>query len=149
MTRGGGIRHEPFFALLGKTSEDNERWPAFLAALVTLRLIDEWLVTRLAPSEMVTAVETTIATIPATNPSRQLIGDLLVPIQRHDEPDIRAVAMPLFAYAHWLHDTKQWAVADDVYTMVWHGLMNRAGITTDDLDLASQEIGRASCRERV
>lgn len=150
MTRGGGIRHEPFFALLGKSAEDSERWPAFLAALVTLRLIDEWLVTRYAPSEMVTAVETTIATIPAANPSRQLIGNLLAPILRHDEPDIRAVAAPLFDYARWLHETKHWALADDVYTMVWHGLMNRAGITTEDLDRASEAaLYAGACRRNA
>jgi tetratricopeptide (TPR) repeat protein len=150
MTNGGGIRHEPFFAILGKMSEDNERWPAFLAALVTLRLIDEWLLTRHAPEEMVTAVQTTIATIPATNPSRQLVGDLLAPIAAANAPDIHAVAKPLFAYARWLQNKKYWAVADDVYTMVWRGLMNGSNISSDDLDLASEAaLYAGACRRNA
>jgi tetratricopeptide (TPR) repeat protein len=133
----GGIRHEPFFAALGKTSEDSARWPSLLAALVTLRLIDEWLAARYAPPEMLAAVQTTLDTIAAADPSRQLVADLLAPVANRETPDFRAVATPLFAYARWLHDGAYWALADDVYSMVWHGLSGRTSASPADLDLAS------------
>jgi tetratricopeptide (TPR) repeat protein len=132
-----GIRHEAFFAALGKTPEDSARWPSLLAALVTLRLIDEWLGARHVPAEMVTAVQTTLETVPADDPSRPLIVDLLAPILARDVPDLRTVASPLIAYGRWLKDNSQWALADDVFSAVWHGLADRVPRTATDVDLAS------------
>jgi tetratricopeptide (TPR) repeat protein len=145
-----GIRHEAFFATLGKTPEESELWAPFLAALVTLRLIDEWLTARHVPVEMLAAVHTTLDTVAAHDPSRHLVADLLVPITRRDPPDFRSVAKPLFAYARWLHKNSHWALADDVYTTVWHGLIDHPPASKSDIDLASKAaLFAGACRRGI
>jgi tetratricopeptide (TPR) repeat protein len=145
-----GIRHEAFFATLGKMPEDHERWPALLAALVTLRMIDEWVAAQHVPAEMLAAVQTTLETVPADDPSRHLVSDLLAPIARRDTPTFRTVAPPLLAYAHWLQDNSHWPLADDVYTTVWLGLTSVARVADVDLaDASEAALLAATCRRNT
>jgi tetratricopeptide (TPR) repeat protein len=132
-----GIRHEAFFAALGKLPEDNPRWPSLHAALVTLRLIDEWLGAQHVPVEMLAAVNTTLDTVPAHDPSRALVSDLLTPIARRDPAEFRSVVAPLLAYAHWLRANAHWSLANDVYTTVWQGLISSGRGTDAELDEAT------------
>ena len=145
-----GIRHEAFFAALGKLPEDNPRWPSLLAALVTLRLIDEWLGTHHVPVEMLAAVHTTLDTVPAHDPSRTLVGDLLTPIARGDPPEFRTVVAPLLAYAHWLRTNAHWALANDVYTTVWQELISSSRTTGAELDDATDAaLVAGMCRRNM
>jgi tetratricopeptide (TPR) repeat protein len=144
---GDGIRHEAFFAVLGNTPENSDRWSALMAALVTLRLVDEWLAAGEADPETLAAVHAAVGAVPVGDPGRKLIGEILAPIAERGPWEFRTVAAPLFAYARWLHDGSQWALADDVYTMVWHGLLDRAHATRADTDLASQAaLFAGACR---
>jgi len=109
-------------------------WLAARAGLLVLRYVDAWGSGEWLPVQLLaerSAVADAICEIPAGNQFRSLLAVLLERTSTEwavgggDEPphplvtSIRRAAAPLLAYAHALQFSSQWALAADVYFMVW------------------------------
>src|SRR5579859_5175738 len=129
----GTLRHRAFFDALATTDESSDAWRAARAGLVTLRLLDAWcdyrhdgqasLATMRAREKAfkyeTDAVQNVIAELPANGAERRLLSTIVArTVEAHDGETPRFIA-PLFAYARALHVRGAWALAADVYLLVW------------------------------
>jgi tetratricopeptide (TPR) repeat protein len=147
----GTLRHRAFFDALATTDEASDAWRAARAGLVALRLFDAWseyrhgghasLATMRAEDKAfkyeVDAVQNVIAELPAKGAERRLLSTIVARIvEAHDGEPPRLVA-PLFAYARALHLRSAWALAADVYAIVWDSYTGDGVIGDVDGDVAT------------
>jgi tetratricopeptide (TPR) repeat protein len=147
----GTLRHRAFFDVLATTDEASDAWRAARAGLVTLRLLDAWseygsgaqssLATLRAQDKAfkyeVDAVQSVIAELPTKGAERRLLSSIVARIvAAHDGEPPRLVA-PLFAYARALHIRSAFALAADVYAIVWDSYVGDGVIGPLDGEVAT------------
>lgn len=142
-----GFRHRPFLEALADGDPTAGEWLAARAGLLALRYIDAWATGEWLPVQLLAerlAVTDAICEIPKGDQFRGLLAELLertatewgvsgggepYPLS----PSIGRIASPLLAYAHALQFASKWAMAADVYTMVWEACgPRRLERTADD-----------------
>jgi len=115
-------RHLPFFNALGTLDPASPEWAAAKAGLVTLRLLDSWLVH--GPSVIARgdrgrrAVDAAIEELARSDTERQLLANIVAAMHRAPQPAVVHLAAPLLAYAHALQVRAAWVLAADVYESV-------------------------------
>jgi tetratricopeptide (TPR) repeat protein len=127
------FRHRAFLQALANGNVASNQWLAARAGLLALRYVDAWATGEWLPVQLMAeraAVTDAIAAIPAGD---QMRGLLAVVLDRATTewavtgsgdpyalaPSAARIAAPLLAYAHALQFSSQWALAADVYLIVW------------------------------
>lgn len=110
--------HYAYFEALGGMSEEDERWSLTVAGLVTLRLVDKWVLAlrgRLLPQPTeIAAARKAIAAAPA-GALPTALAEIVDAIARAWGQRVPGVTARVLAYAALLYDAEQWALAADVY----------------------------------
>jgi hypothetical protein len=147
----GTLRHRAFFEALATTEEASDTWRAARAGLVTLRLLDAWSEVRhgghaslgtLRAREKafkyeVDAVQNVVAELPAKGAERRLLSTIIARIVEAEDGESPRLVPPLFAYARALHLRSAWALAADVYAIVWDSYAGDCVIGEVDGDVAT------------
>src|SRR5579872_137400 len=145
------LRHRAFFEALATTEEASDVWRAARAGLVTLRLLDAWsefrhgghasLGTLRAREKAfkyeVDAVQNVVAELPAKGAERRLLSTIIARIVQAEDGESPRLVPPLFAYARALHLRSAWALAADVYAIVWDSYVGDCVIGEVDADVAT------------
>jgi tetratricopeptide (TPR) repeat protein len=146
----GTLRHRAFFDVLATTDEASDAWRSARAGLVTLRLLDAWIEASEGQGSLATirarekafkyevdAVQSVIAELPTKGAERRLLSSIVARlVAAHDGEPARLVP-PLFAYARALHIRSAWALAADVYAVVWDSFAGDCAIGSIDGDVAT------------
>jgi tetratricopeptide (TPR) repeat protein len=116
------LKHLAFFEVLAGCGEDSAVGRATTAGLLSLRLIDHWI---LAGAQMVQpesvsvrSVRNAIMTMPAHEPLREVLLGIVNAMQTLREVDMQPVLPRLAAYASLLERRSEYKVAADVYETV-------------------------------
>ena len=116
------MKHLAFFEALADTPEETPAYRAAVAGLLTLRLVDHWV---LAGSVMVEpesvsirSVRQAIMAIAANDPQRELLLGLVNTMQTVREVDMQPVLPRLFAYGELLEKRGVLSLAADAYASV-------------------------------
>ena len=133
IVRPDELRHRAFLQALADGDVASSNWLGARAGLLVLRYVDAWATGEWLPVQLMAeraAVADAIAEIPAGDQIRGLLAVLLertatewaLTAAREPyalPPSVARVASPLLAYAHALQFSSQWALAADVYLLVW------------------------------
>src|SRR5689334_6730489 len=119
------LRHLAFFSDLATLDESNSEWREVTAGLVTLRLVDAWLLEGKSAvcgsAWSVQAVREAIAEIDSGRPARGILKSIVDVMESSDEVDVHTVVPRLMAYASNLDFEAKWRLAIDVYrTIIGH-----------------------------
>jgi hypothetical protein len=157
------LRHRAFLQTLAHGDPTSADWLAARAGLLVLRYVDAWATGEWLPVQLLaehSAVADAICEIPRGSEFRGLLAVLLdrtktewaisVGGEAYPLPvSVGRIAAPLLAYAHALQFSSQWALAADVYSMVWdscgpHGIQAARGL--EDVESATTAALRlAAC----
>lgn len=129
-----GLKHLAFFERLADEPEDTPVHRATIAGVLTLRLIDHWI---LAGSVMVEpestsvkSVRQAIMSIVANDPQREVLLGVVNTMQTLREVDVQPILPRLLAYAQILEKRAEFALAADTY-----GSVARLGDPEHDHDI--------------
>lgn len=145
------LRHRAFFDVLATTDEASDAWRAARAGLVTLRLLDAWseyrrgwhvpLATLRAREKAfkyeVDAVHNVIAELPTKGAERRLLSTIVARVVAANDGEPTRLVAPLFAYARALHVRSAWALAAEVYAIVWEAHVGDSAIGPVDGEVAT------------
>lgn len=121
-TATGVPAHRAFFEALGALPGGSPEWRAALAGLVTLRYLDAWADSGVAPADLTTerkAVEDAISVLPAHVPERIFLAGLINVSTRDRERDLTRVVSLLLAYGRALQHRCSWGLAADVFVRAY------------------------------
>src|SRR5579862_8551533 len=117
-----GLKHLAFFEKLADEPEDTPVHRRTIAGVLTLRLIDHWM---LAGSVMVEpestsvkSVRQAIMSIGPNDPQREVLLGVVNTMQTLREVDVQPILPRLLAYAQILEKRAEFALAADVYSSV-------------------------------
>jgi tetratricopeptide (TPR) repeat protein len=117
-----GLKHLAFFEALGEGPESSPTHRAAKAGLLTLRLVDHWVLAGASMVEpesvSVRSVRQAIMTIPANDPQREVLLGLVNTMQTLREVDLQPLLPRVFAYAGILERRGELEMAADVYESV-------------------------------
>jgi tetratricopeptide (TPR) repeat protein len=134
-------RHRAFVEALAAGTEGSDVWRADRAGFVTLRLLDAWRdghSTAAAWHHERAAVSTAIDAMPADRAERPLLATVLDRIRDARDGRPGALVGPVFAYARVLDRRSAWALAIDVYGLLWESYVGR-----DRVGPVDDEIGQS------
>lgn len=101
--------------------ESDASWRAVSAGLVTMRLVDRWIVagsTAKLDSWSVSAVREAIAQVENTTPVRRILTSVVDVMVACSATDMHALSPRLMAYGQALEYDAKWTLAADVYTTI-------------------------------
>jgi len=116
----GGLKHVPFFEVIGREQDGSPRARAATAGLLVLRLIDHWFLAGMVmvgpESQSIRSVRNAISALPSACPQRDLLFGLVNAMQTSRRVDVELVLPRLQAYARLL-EYEEWTrpLASDVY----------------------------------
>jgi tetratricopeptide (TPR) repeat protein len=116
------LAHMPYFEQLSSLADGCAEWRSVSAALVVLRLFDNWMqggadvVAEGAPG--LQAVRSQIASMDVRDANRRLLGSIVESMVAAQAPRIVTVAPRLMAYGRALQHAASWPMAADVYRTV-------------------------------
>jgi hypothetical protein len=116
----GGLKHVPFFEVVGHEEDDSSRARVATAGLLVLRLIDHWVMAGMVmvqpESQSIRSVRKAIAALPRACPQRDVLFGLVNAMQTSKQVDVELVLPRLQAYARLL-EYEEWTrpLASDVY----------------------------------
>ena len=116
----GGLKHVPFFEVIGREEEGSPRAHVATAGLLLLRLIDHWFLAGMVmvepESQSIRSVRKAIAALPRECNHRDLLFGIVNTMQTSRIVDIEPVLPRLQAYARLL-EYEEWTrpLASDVY----------------------------------
>jgi tetratricopeptide (TPR) repeat protein len=113
--------HHPFFARLATVEQDSSTWRTLTAALLTLRLVDRWVMRtddeRRPSFREYVMVRRAVDEVDASRP-RAVLHDLTRTLHDYAGAGARSVPALLIDLGRLLEDDAEWAVAADVYETV-------------------------------
>jgi tetratricopeptide (TPR) repeat protein len=120
------LKHLAFFEMLVDVAEETPTHRAAIAGLLTLRLIDHWVLAGAVmvepESASVRAVRQAIMAIAANDPQREVLLGVVNTMQTLREVDMQPVLPRLFAYAGILEKRGMLELAADAYeSVIRHG----------------------------
>jgi tetratricopeptide (TPR) repeat protein len=120
------LKHLAFFEMLVDVAEETPTHRAAIAGLLTLRLIDHWVLAGAVmvepESASVRAVREAIMAIAANDPQREVLLGVVNTMQTLREVDMQPVLPRLFAYAGILEKRGMLELAADAYeSVIRHG----------------------------
>lgn len=102
----GGLKHLPFFEVIGHEEEDSPHARVAKAGLLLLRLIDHWFLVgavMVGPeSQSIRSVRNAISSLPRECPQRDLLFGLVNAMQTARDVDVEVILPRLLAYARLL-----------------------------------------------
>jgi hypothetical protein len=151
-------RHRAFFDALARADERSDVWQTEHAGLVTLRFLDSWREgggswsgdwSDAAFHYERDAVESAIAAVPETFSERRLLATIVerVVLARAGQP--ASFIPPLFAYARSLDLRSAWALAANVYGVLWESFVARDRLGPVDDDVAQSVAQRLGACHRM
>jgi tetratricopeptide (TPR) repeat protein len=116
------LKHLAFFEKLQDTAEETPTHRAAIAGLLTLRLIDHWVLAGAVmvepESASVRAVRQAIMAIAANDLQREVLLGVVNTMQTLREVDVQPVLPRMFAYAGMLEKRGMLGLAEDVYRSI-------------------------------
>jgi tetratricopeptide (TPR) repeat protein len=134
--------HHPFFARLATVEQDSSTWRTLTAALLTLRLVDRWVMRtdeeRRPSFREYVMVRRAVDEVDVTH-SRAVLHDLTRTLHDYAGAGARSVPALLVELGRLLEDAAEWAVAADVYeTVIAHA---RIRMDHTDVPLCYDRMG--------
>ena len=121
-TQGPGLKHLAYFETIASAPEGSIGARAATAGLLTLRLIDHWMLAGSVMVELdsvsVRSARHAIMAMADTDPSREVLIGLVNTMQTLREADTTPILPRLLAYASLLERQADFALAADVYGTV-------------------------------
>jgi tetratricopeptide (TPR) repeat protein len=116
------LKHLAFFEKLVDVAEETPTYRGAIAGLLTLRLIDHWVLAGAVmvepESASVRAVRQAIMAIAANDPQREVLLGVVNTMQTLREVDMQPLLPRMFAYAGMLEKRGMLGLAEDVYRSI-------------------------------
>ena len=121
-TQSQGLKHLPFFEVLGEAPEESPAACAATAGLLALRLIDHWVLAgpvMVEPeSKSIRSVREAIMKLAANDPAREVLLGIVNTMQVLREVDLQPVLPRIFAYGQILERGGDLKLAADAFETV-------------------------------